>query len=178
MKTKRTLVALAIASCIQLFSISVFAQANPKLTDPEIASVAVTANQVDITAGKLAKSKSKDKDVLNFANTMIKDHQSVIAQATALVTKLHVTPKNNAVSRKLMTDAAKTRAMLRTKTGKAFDKAYIDNEVSYHQAVISTVEGVLVPQAQNQELKQLLQNVLPTLRTHLEHAQMVQKNFK
>jgi putative membrane protein len=109
---------------------------------------------------------------------MINDHQSVIAQATALVKKLKVTPKDNAVSKKLMADANKTKRTLSAKSGKAFDKAYIDNEVAYHKAVISTVEGVLIPQAQNAELKQLLQNVMPTLRTHLEHAEMVQKNLK
>jgi putative membrane protein len=178
MKTKRTLAALGMAICLILFTMTVTAQKTPKLTDPEIASVAVVANQVDINAGKLAKSKSKDKEVLNFANTMINDHQSVIAQATALVKKLKVTPKDNAVSKKLMADANKTKRMLNAKSGKAFDKAYIDNEVAYHKAVISTVEGVLIPQAQNAELKQLLQNVLPTLRTHLEHAEMVQKNYK
>jgi putative membrane protein len=178
MKTKRTLAALAMAVCLHLLSIAVYAQKTPKLTDPEIASVAVVANQVDVNAGKLAKSKSKDKEVQNFANTMINDHQSVIAQATALVKKLKVTPKDNAVSKKLMADANKTKRTLSAKSGKAFDKAYIDNEVAYHKAVISTVEGVLIPQAQNAELKQLLQNVMPTLRTHLEHAEMVQKNFK
>ena len=149
-----------------------------KLSDPEIASIAVTANQVDVNAGELAKSKTKSKDVENFANTMINDHKAVIAQAVALVTKLKVTPKDNAVSKKLLADAGKTKKMLSAKSGKAFDKAYIDNEVAYHKAVTSTVETVLIPQSQNQELKQLLQNVLPALRTHLEHAEMLQKNYK
>jgi putative membrane protein len=76
-----------------------------------------------------------------------------------------------------MSDAQKTQSSLRSKSGSAFDKAYIDNEVAYHQAVINTVQNVLIPEAKNSELKQLLQNVLPTLKTHLEHAQMVQKNL-
>jgi putative membrane protein len=88
---------------------------------------------------------------------------------------LKVTPKDNAVSQKLNADAEKTKKNLQSKTGAAFDKAYMDNEVAYHKAVISTVENVLIPQAQNAELKQLLQNVLPTLKAHLEHAEMVQK---
>lgn len=180
MKTSRPIsflmTAFVIGACMTVAPAN--AQKSPKLTDPEIASVAVVANQVDVNAGEQAKRKSKDKDVVNFANTMINDHKSVIAQATALVQKLKVTPKDNAVSRKLNADAQKTLKALKAKSGKAFEKAYIDNEVAYHIAVISTVETVLIPQAQNPELKQLLQNVLPTLRTHLEHAQMVQKNFK
>ena len=156
-----------------LFSAPLSAQ-ETQLSDPEIASVAVAANQVDIDYARLAQNKSKNQDILEFARTMAKDHQGVIDQAVALVTKLNVTPKYNAVSQKLKADAEKTRKSLNTKSGKAFDKAYIDNEVAYHQAVVSVVEGTLIPQSQNAELKALLQQVLPVLKTHLDHAVMVQ----
>jgi putative membrane protein len=85
-----------------------------------------------------------------------------------------VTPKDNAVSQKLQADAKKTMKMLRSKSGNAFNKAYIDNEVVYHKAVIADVENLLIPESDNAELKALLQNVVPTLKTHLEHAIMVQ----
>ena len=101
----------------------------------------------------------------------------VIDQATALVTKLGVTPKNNAVSKKLLSDAEKTKKSLSSKSGDAFNKAYIDNEVAYHKAVIAEVENVLIPDASNAELKALLQKVLPILKTHLERAEMIQKTF-
>jgi len=150
----------------------------PKLNDAEIASVAVTANQIDIDYAKIAVAKSKNDQVVSFAKTMMADHQAVIDQAVALVTKLKVTPMDNDVSKKLNADAETTRKKLNEKPAKDFDKAYIDNEVSYHKAVISTVENVLIPQAQNADLKALLQKVLPTLKTHLEHAEMVQKSLK
>jgi len=150
---------------------------SPKLTDPEIASVAVTANQVDIEYAKIAASKSKNAEVLNFAKTMAADHQSVIDQAVALVTKLKVTPKDNDVSKKLKSDGETTKKMLQSKSAKDFDKAYIDNEVAYHKAVIAAVKDVLIPQAQNADLKALLEKVLPILNTHLEHAEMVQKSL-
>jgi len=167
----------AIALSAIMPSTSVFAQENPKLSDPEVASVAVVANQIDISYGEIAKLKSKNADVLKFAETMISDHKAVIAQAAALVKKLGVTPKDNAVSQKLLADAEKTKKMLRSKSGKAFDKAYIDNEVAYHKAVIAAVEGLLIPETDNGELKSLLQNVVPALKTHLEHAVMVQNKI-
>jgi putative membrane protein len=174
-KNVRTWTSLVII-CSAMLTAPVYSQQH-KLSDPEIASIAVTANQVDINAAELAKSKTESQDIIDFANTMINDHQAVIAQAVALVTRLKVTPKENAVSKKLMADADTTKKMLNAKSGKAFDNAYINNEVSYHKAVISTVENVLIPQTQNPELKELLQNVLPPLRTHLEHAEMLQKNY-
>jgi putative membrane protein len=78
----------------------------------------------------------------------------------------------------LLADAAKTSATLRSKSGKAFNKAYINNEVAYHKAVIGAVESLLIPETENAELKALLQNVLPALKAHLEHAEMLQKKIK
>ena len=154
-----------------------FGQTTPKLSDPEIASVAVTANQIDINNAKIAKQKSKDAAILKFAQTMYDDHSAVIKQAVALVTKLKVTPKNNAVSKKLLSDAARTQKDLRAKSGKDFDRAYIDNEVAYHKAVIAAINDLLIPQSQNAELKKFLQDVIPAFNAHLEHAEMVQKTI-
>lgn len=160
------------------FSVFTFAQDKPKLSDPEVAFVAVTANQIDIDFAGVAKQKSKDAGVIDFANTMERDHKAVIAQATALTKKLGVTPKNNAISKGMVADAEKTKKSLRSKSGAAFNKAYIDNEVAYHKAVIAAVETVLIPETDNSELKQLLQNVVPALKAHLMHAEMLQKNYK
>jgi putative membrane protein len=172
-----TATVFALGICAFIPATKSFAQSSTKLTDPEIASVAVVANQNDIGFATIAKTKSTNKDVLQFAQTMATDHQSVIDQATALVKKLGVTPKDNAVSKKLLSDAGNTKKMLSSKSGDAFNKAYIDNEVSYHKAVITEVENVLIPDATNKDLKDLLQKVLPILKTHLEHAEMLQKKF-
>ncbi|SDC80409.1 DUF4142 domain-containing protein [Niabella drilacis] len=160
------------------FAINSFGQSTPKLTDPEIASVAVTANQIDVDYAGIAQRKSADAAILNFAKTMKTDHLGVIDMATKLVKKLKVTPKTNSVTKSLLEGAKKTKATLNGKSGKAFNTAYMDNEVAYHQAVIDAVEKVLIPQAQNAELKALLVQVLPALKAHLEHAKMVQKALK
>jgi len=154
------------------------AGAQTTLSDPEVAAVAVAANQIDIKYGEIAKKKSKNPDIINFAETMIRDHNAVLGQASDLVKKLNVTPKENAVSQKLNSDAEATRKTLTSKSGAEFDKAYIDNEVAYHKAVIDAVKNVLIPETENQELKDLLTYILPALNTHLEHAEMVQKKIK
>ncbi len=176
-KPFRAFAATAMLPAIML-SAPVFGQDNPKLSDAEVAYVAVVANEIDIAYGEIAKSKSKNADILRFAETMISDHTAVIAQAAALVKKLGVTPKDNAVSQKLLADAEKTKKTLQSKSRKGFDKAYIDNEVAYHKAVIAAVQDLLIPETENKELKSLLENVVPALKTHLEHAIMVQNKFQ
>lgn len=150
----------------------------PKLNDAEIAHIAVTANQIDVNYGKIAEHKSKDTKVLKFAKTMVNDHSATITAASKLAAKLKVTPEDNAVSKSLVEQANKTKKELNAKSGKAFNKAYIDNEVAYHTAVIKDVETILIPQTQNAELKALLESALPIFKTHLEHAKMLQKSYK
>lgn len=157
------------------------AQANiaaiPELNDAEIASIAVTANQIDVDYGKIALKKAKNADAKKFAQTMVDDHSAVIAKAVALAQKLGVTPQDNSTTQSLLAGAEKMKAELNSKEGKEFDRAYIDNEVAYHDAVISTVKNVLIPQTQNTELKDLLQSVVPLFEHHLEMAKMAQSKL-
>jgi putative membrane protein len=152
--------------------------AQSSLSDPEVAAVAVAANQIDIKNGELAKSKSKNTEVINFAETMIRDHNAVLGQASDLVKKLNVTPKENSLSEKLNSDADATRKSLSSKSGNAFDKAYIDNEVAYHKTVNGALEGTLIPSANNGELKSLLETGLTLFREHQAHAEHVAKALK
>jgi len=148
--------------------------AAPDLSDPEVAHVAVTANSIDIDLAKLAQSRTGNRAVKQFATTMITDHSAVNAQASALATKLGVTPKDNAVSQSLLKGASEARAAIEPLKGKAFDKAYIDREVAYHEAVIDALDKVLVPNTSNAELKKLLVDVRPAFEAHLAHAKKLQ----
>jgi predicted outer membrane protein len=75
----------------------------------------------------------------------------------ALVKKLKVTPEDNDTSRALSKAAADKRAELSKLNGAAFDKAYIANEVAYHQTVNGALETTLIPSASNPDLRSLLQ---------------------
>lgn len=165
--------------CLLLLSMSgiTIAQNAPKLIDTEVASVAVVANQIDIDYAKIAIKRSKNKDITEFATRMIEDHNAVISQAVALVEKLGVSPKDNPVSQSLLEQAEAKLKTLKKVKKKDFDKTYIDNEVAYHQAVIDAVKGLLIPETENEELKALLEAVLPALEAHLNHAKMVQSKI-
>jgi putative membrane protein len=146
-------------------------------TDPQIAAIVVTANQVDIDAGKLALSKSHSKEVKEFAQRMITDHTGVNKSATELVTKLHVTPEPNPTSQSLQNGGDDNLAALKKLSGQAFDKAYVDHEVAYHEAVLQAVDKTLIPSAQNAELKALLVKVRPAFVAHLDHAKHLQQDL-
>jgi putative membrane protein len=146
-------------------------------TDPQIAAIVVTANQVDIDAGKLAASRTKSGEVRKFAQQMVTDHSGVNKQATALVTKLKVKPEPNDTSRSLQKGGDENIAKLKKMKGAEFDKAYVEHEVAYHQAVIDALDKTLVPSASNAELKDLLVKVRPAFVAHLDHAKHLQSTL-
>src|SRR6185312_8859208 len=116
-----------------------FAKEDAKPNDAQIAHIAYTAGQIDIAAGKQALAKSKNKDVIAFANEMVSDHTAVNDKALALVKKLGVTPQDNPTSQGLSKDASAKLKAYATLKGAAFDKAYAANEVAFHK----TVNGAL-----------------------------------
>lgn len=166
--------AIMVAGSLLCFAASASAQG---INDAQIASIVVTANQVDIDAGTLAKSKAADAEVKKFAELMITDHTGVNKSAAELVTRLKVTPQDNPTSQSLKAGGEKNVANLKTLKGAAFDKAYVDHEVAYHQAVLDAVDKTLLPGARNEELKALLVKVRPAFVAHLEHAKHLQASL-
>ena len=152
------------------------AQAGP--SDAQIAAIVVTANQVDIDAGKLAESRSTNAQVKEFAKRMVTDHTGVNKQATELATKLKVKPEENDTSRALKSSGDATLKKLQSLKGAEFDRAYVDNEVAYHQTVLDAVDKTLIPSASNAELRNLLVKVRPAFVAHLEHAKHLQSSLK
>jgi putative membrane protein len=146
-------------------------------TDPQIVGIVVAANQIDIDYGNLALSRAHNPEVRKFAQQMVTDHSALQKSVFALGAKLHVTPADSDTQTSLKKQAAETLAHLKTLSGKAFDKAYVDNEVGYHKAVINAVTTVLIPNAQNAELKSALQSAAPLFQGHLEHAQHIQSEL-
>src|SRR6478672_3417122 len=148
-----------------------------KPTDPQIAHIAYTAGQIDVEAGKLALEKSQNTDVRAFAQRMIGDHTAVNDQALALVKKLNVTPEDNPTSQALTKTQDAERKKIAGLEGAAFDKAYIDNEVAYHKTVDEALSKTLIPNAQNAELKSLLEKGLKLFESHLQHAETLAKQL-
>ena len=164
---------LAVAILAGLGGGPLLADPAAKPTNAQIAHIAYTAGMLDVEAGKQALDKSQNKDVRAFAQQMVGDHTSVNDQALALVKKLNVTPEDNATSQALTKQADATRQTLAGLTGAAFDKAYVDNEVAFHKTVNSALSTTLIPNAQNPELKSLLQSGLKLFQSHQEHAEQL-----
>ncbi|MGE5493253.1 MAG: DUF4142 domain-containing protein [Actinomycetota bacterium] len=165
---------IALAGALFLVAGGAMAQA---LTDPQIAAITVAANQVDIDAGKLAKSKASSQEVKAFADRMVTDHTGVNKSAHDLAKKLKMKPEENSDSKALKNGGDENMKKLKGLKGADFDRAYIDQEVTFHQTVLDTIDKSLLPNAKNDELKALLTKVRPSIADHLEHAKKLQASL-
>ncbi|PWE29890.1 DUF4142 domain-containing protein [Maritimibacter sp. 55A14] len=167
---------LALGMAIAVSTVA--ANANEPMNDLEIAHTAYTAGGLDIRYAHLALAISESDAVREFAQTMIRDHSAVNDAAVALITKLDVTPQDNALSQALVEGAAAKRAELMTLSGKAFDCAYATNELGYHQIVNKTVAESFIPAVTVEPLKNLLEEALVTFRAHEKHAEHMVAGLK
>jgi putative membrane protein len=167
----------AAIAAVSLLSGAAFAE-GAKPTDPQIAHIAYTAGVIDVVAAKQALAKTSNKDVKEFAENMVRDHEAVNKQALDLVKKLKVTPEDNDTSKSLSKNAAAKLDELAKLKGADFDKAYVANEVAYHKAVDGALETLLIPSASNAELKGLLQTGLKIFQGHEQHAEHVAAELK
>ncbi len=171
--TRSTILAVAL-----LGSSAVLAQPANKPTDPQIAHIAYTADEIDIKAGQLAKKNSKNAKVTAFADDMIRDHTAVNEKALALLKKLKVEPQDNETSRTLAKQGEAQLQKLSSLQGETFDKAYVESEVAYHRLVNETLRTTLIPAASNAELKDLLSTGLKLFEGHQQHAEQLAKEIR
>jgi putative membrane protein len=169
-------IAAALAGVLLMAAAASSQAAKPN--DAQIAHIAYTAGQIDIANAQQAMKKSKNKEVREFAQSMLRDHKAVNDQALALVKKLKVTPQDNDTSKAITKAQADKRAELAKLEGKAFDKAYADNEVAYHKTVNGALQTTLIPSASNAELKSLLETGLKLFQGHQQHAEHVAADIK
>jgi putative membrane protein len=147
------------------------------LTDANIVYILDNANMLDSAAGSIAATKGTSADVRDFGKRMMRDHHALRQQGGDLAKKLKVTPEAPANDdSKAQYD--KTMSTLNgAAKGKDFDKAYIDNEVTYHQAVLQTATTAMAA-AQNAELKNLIQKAAPAIQAHYDLAESIQAKMK
>jgi putative membrane protein len=145
-----------------------------KLDDPTIVAIFDAANTAEVETGSLAQKQGSSKEVRDFGAMLARDHEMVRQQGRDLAAKLGVTPtppKDDQGAK----DHAAAMARLRPLKGAEFDRAFLQHEVAFHQAVIDAINGTLMPAIRNQELKALVEKVAPAFEAHRKMAEEMGK---
>ncbi|MGI9090503.1 MAG: DUF4142 domain-containing protein [Gemmatimonadaceae bacterium] len=173
--------ALAVASApraaVAQAASSTQQSATAKIDDPTIVAIFDAANTWDVETSGVAVKKSHNNDMRAFARMMVRDHKAVRQLGRDLAHKLNVTPTPPGKDFALYQDHVAAMKTLRNTRGAAFDKAYIDHEVAYHQAVIDAITNTLLPATQNADLKKLEVQIAPNFQAHLVAAKQLQQQL-
>lgn len=149
--------------------------AQAKLDDPTIVGILDAANGWDVATGSLAASKATRTDVKDFGKMLATVHTAVQNQGRDLAKKLGVTPTPVAKDFALLVNHEAAMKRLNGLSGTAFDKAFLEHEVAYHQAVIDAVTNSFLPAIQNAELKKFVSDLAPAFIAHRNQAQNLLK---
>lgn len=145
------------------------------LDDPAIVGIFDAANSWDIATGTLASKRASRADVREFGAMLVRAHTVVQGEGRDLATRLHVTPTPVSPDFPLRKDYEETMKRLASLSGPAFDRAFLEHEVSFHEAVINAIKTTLLPAIHDAELKALVVKVTPAFKSHLASAEALLK---
>jgi putative membrane protein len=149
------------------------AGAGAALTDANIVALLDEANKADSSAGAVASKKATNPAVKEFARLMMSEHHALRKQGQDLAKQLGVTPAPPATNPLQPLVEGEMAALESTPKGAEFDRVYIEQEVAAHKAVLDLAENA-GGQAQNEQLKALIEKATPVIQKHLEQAEKIQ----
>jgi putative membrane protein len=148
-----------------------YQNALPAATDSDFLKSAARANMGEVSAAKLALSKSSNDQVKQFAQKMIDDHTAMEQQVQQIASSLKVTLPTEP-SKADKAEAAKLQAL----SGPEFDKAYINAQVKDHKKVLAEMKQQNLS-TQNPQVKELTGQGSQTVQEHLNMAQKLQSQL-
>ncbi|TMI94276.1 MAG: DUF4142 domain-containing protein [Bacteroidetes bacterium] len=134
----------------------------------KVADVGMT----EVKLGGIAQDKASSKRVKDFGEMMTKDHSKAGEELKSLAGRKKVT-----LPETIGEDHQKKIDDLSKKSGKDFDKAYIDAMVSGHQSAVNDFEKAS-NNTKDPDVKAWVDKTLPTLKMHLDSAKAIQKALK
>jgi putative membrane protein len=146
------------------------------VNDATISAMVLASNYTDISYAQLVPARAQRADVRDFAHRMLTDHTTVNQLVRDVLAKLDLAPRDNIASLDMRDESAENRDVLRELSGYAFDSAYVENEVRYHQKFLASLDDIMIPRARHDELQTLLRNVRPAVAAHLAHAEQLRAN--
>ena len=135
------------------------------------------ANTTEIELAGLAAKKASSPKVKQIAAKLVADHTKNREQVRALAQKLDVSLTPGQGGSVSAGDSAAMPADLHGKSGRDFDRAFIEHEVSDHQSNIEKLQSQAIPSVQNAEIKAYLQKTVTEMQGHLKSLQQVQQQL-
>jgi putative membrane protein len=140
--------------------------------EAEAVSVLLTIDSARRANARVARDRSQNENVLEYARVMLVDHRAISQLLDSLLAATGQTPAENALTQELRTSNEQfvTELMARD-TG--FNNAYIAQEVSDHERALILLDTALIQSARTPQVKTILEQLRPAFEAHLQRAQQI-----
>ena len=136
----------------------------------DFAVKAANAGLMEVQLGEYASKNATDKSVKQFGSMMVKDHSKANDELKALATS-----KNISIPAAVGEDKTDDMNDLMKKTGKDFDKAYMNQMVKDHKDAIDLFQKAS-DDSKDADMKAFASKTLPALKKHLDEAEAIVKS--
>ncbi len=171
MKTKIWLLTLALTLGT---TYTATARAQAALNDHQIAEVLEEANDAEIDLADLAEDDAEHKEVKEFAKEMMDSHKMNNKEMKMVLKKAKIKPEESEMSKMVKTDSKNKKDLLKKQKDMAFDKMYMEQQVSMHTQLLNDIDTKFIPATQNAALKTHLEATKVHVKAHLEKAKAIQ----
>lgn len=172
MKTFNFLSIATIAAALFISNIHA-ADANQR-TAEEFVQKASMGNQFEIEAGNLAKERSQNENVKQFAERIITDHNNVATELESAVASANL--DTSLIARTLDKKHSDKLAKLQKASAKDFDKKYLDSQEDAHKDAVKLFKDYS-EKGTNTALKSFAGKHLPTLEDHHKQAKDLESSL-
>jgi putative membrane protein len=129
------------------------------------------ANLAEIDMARIALEKTDNSDVRDYANMIQSDHTSALKDLADLMKD-----KNVSQPRTLAPETQQDISRMSNLTGPEFDREFMNMMVSDHQKAVEMFRDQQTI-AQNADVKDYVEDLLPKLEMHLDKAQRLQSKL-
>ncbi len=136
----------------------------------DFAVKAANGGMMEVQLGEYASKNATDKNVKDFGKMLVTDHSKAYAELKSLASS-----KNIALPATVGQDKTDMMNDLMKKTGKDFDKAYMNKMVDDHKEDIDMFQKA-ADDSDDADVKAFASKILPTLKKHLNDAEAIVKS--
>jgi putative membrane protein len=140
--------------------------------DAKFATTAANGGMAEVALGKLALQKTANAQIKDFANMMVTDHGKANDELKAIAKAKNITLPDSVDS-----DHQKKIADLSQKTGKDFDKAYVDAMIDGHKKTLDLMQDA-AKSCKDADLKAFAAKTAPTVKMHLDAINKIHDSMK
>lgn len=142
-------------------------------SDAEIANALLTINTEEMNLAKVGFKKANNQQVKEYARKMFNEHAQSNDKAMTLRRNQNIPLEKAKSTLNMKFNVEDKVEKLANMKGEKFDKNFMQSQVKMHDFVLQRLNDTLIPNAQNEELKALLESTKQRVQTHLKEAKLI-----